>query len=53
VYFYLANKFLQKKKEIFQMKTCRENKNTHFMVNDFFPGKPCCLGANMEKYGTA
>jgi hypothetical protein len=33
-------------------KSCRENQNTHFMFNNFFP-KSCRLCDNVEKYGTA
>jgi hypothetical protein len=35
-------------------KSCRENQNTHFMFNNFFPSrKSCRLWDNVGKYGTA
>jgi hypothetical protein len=33
-------------------KSCRENQNTHFMLNNFFFRKSCRLWDNVEKYGT-
>jgi hypothetical protein len=33
-------------------KSCRENQNTHFIINNFFH-KSCRLWDNVEKYGTA
>jgi len=35
-------------------RSCRENQNTHFMLNDFFfSRKSCLLLNNLEKYCTA
>jgi len=34
-------------------KNCRENQNTHFMLNNFFFRKSCRLLDNVEKYGRA
>jgi hypothetical protein len=31
-------------------KSCKENKNTHFMSNNFFFRKPCLLWDTAEKY---
>jgi len=31
---------------------CGENKNTHFMCNNFFP-KLCCLRDNVQEYFAA
>jgi hypothetical protein len=33
-------------------KCCRENQNTHFMFNNFFPPKSCCLSDYMKSYNT-
>jgi hypothetical protein len=32
-------------------KLCRENRNTHYIFNNFFLKKSCCLWDNVEKYG--
>jgi hypothetical protein len=32
---------------------CRENQNTHFTLNNFFPRKSCRLCDDVEKYGRA
>jgi len=32
------------------VKTCRENQNTYFVFNNFFPRKSCRLRDNVEKY---
>jgi hypothetical protein len=32
-------------------RSCRENQNTHFIINKFF-WKSCVLKDNVEKYGT-
>jgi hypothetical protein len=34
-------------------KICRENKNTHFVFNNFFLRKSCHLRHNVEKHSTA
>jgi hypothetical protein len=34
-------------------KSCRENQNAHFMFNNFFSRKSCCLWHNEEEYGGA
>jgi len=34
----------------FYDKNCRENQNTHFVFNNFFPRKSCRLWDNVEKY---
>jgi hypothetical protein len=45
---YLARFFLEW--EIFSDKICRENQNTRFMFNNFFPQKSCRLWDNVAKY---
>jgi hypothetical protein len=34
-------------------KSCRENQNTHFVFNNFFPRKSCRFWDNVEKYDRA
>jgi hypothetical protein len=34
-------------------KICKENQNTHFVFNNFFPRKSCHLWDNVQKYDTA
>ena len=37
--------------EKFVRQSFKENKNTHFMLNNVFPRKSFCLADNVEKYG--